>query len=267
MYDENKLKAEKLNQELNDLESSLMVFDIETIVEETFKKNKGKNVRFYFDLNDKRVYTKDDAEYKDSDIFLVEIPKETIEKALKNNDSKNYLIDDLERHWGDICKHTMFRYSCKKELKMSKEAIQYENLLEKAEASKNYFDGEFTPKIIDENYTREKLIKYLDEHGVEDELVTLSGLWAAFAYKYGEDNGFKHQVNRSFAYMVSSLLTGVGRATGTHMIFDEDKIEKTLRKEAIKIEKEDLKASEKYKKFFFKIFDLYKNNIDDYKIL
>ena len=266
MKEANKLKAQKLNQQLHELENSLMVFNIENIVNQIFNQDLDKNVRFYFDLDKKEVYTKNNPNYKTGDLFLVEIPKVTIKKALKSGNKKDFLIDDLERHWGDVCKHTLFRYACKNELKMPKEAVEYENMLEKAQASKNYFEGDFTPKIIDDDFSREKLISYLDDLDIEEEVNSISGLWAAFAYMYGEENDFSQDVDRSFAYTVSALLTGVGRATGTHMIFDEDKIEKTLRDEAIEIEKEDLENHEKYNKFFFKIFNLYKNNIENYRI-
>lgn len=261
-----KLEAKKLNQELSELKDSLMVFNIETIVEKTFNQDLDKNIRFYFDLDKKEVYTKNSPNYKVGDLFLVKIPKVTTKKALKSENKKDFLLDDLERHWGDVCKHTLFRYACKNELKMSKEAIEYENMLEKTQSSKNYFKGEFTPKIIDDDFSRKKLISYLDNFDIEEELNSLSGLWAAFAYMYGEENNFSQEVNRSFAYIVSALLTGVGRSTGTHIIFDEDKIEKTLRSESLKIEKEDIENCEKYRKFFFKIFNLYKNNIDDYRL-
>lgn len=266
MDKDNKLKAEKLNQQLHELENSLMVFNIEDIVDQTFNQDSDNSVRFYFDLDKKVAYTKSSPNYKTGDLFLVEIPKSTTEKALKSENKEDFLLDDLERHWGDVCKHTLFRYACKNELKMPKEAVEYENMLEKAQDSKNYFEGEFTPKIIDDSFSREKLISYLKDFDIEEEVNSISGLWAAFAYMYGEENDFSQEVDRSFAYTVSALLTGVGRSTGTHVIFDEDKIEKTLRDEAVEIEKEDIENCEKYKKFFFKIFELYKNNIDDYRL-
>lgn len=50
MKEANKLKAQKLNQQLHELENSLMVFNIENIVNQIFNQDLDKNVRFYFDL-------------------------------------------------------------------------------------------------------------------------------------------------------------------------------------------------------------------------
>lgn len=63
MNEANKLKAQKLNQQLHELENSLMVFNIENIVNQTFNQDLDKNVRFYFDLDKKEVYTKNNPNW------------------------------------------------------------------------------------------------------------------------------------------------------------------------------------------------------------
>lgn len=119
----------------------------------------------------------------------------------------------------------------------------------------------FKPEII-ENYNQENIEKWLKENNVYLNIVDNPTLWAAFANKYGREHGLSEIESASFSYMVSMFLGGMGVSASTEEYYNEEKIEFEIVDIINNLEGTE---EERAKELFFKILEIYQNNISRYE--
>lgn len=119
----------------------------------------------------------------------------------------------------------------------------------------------FKPEII-ENYNQENIEKWLKENNVYLNIVDNPTLWAAFANKYGREHGLSEIEAASFSYMVSMFLGGMGVSASTEEYYNEEKIEFEIVDIINNLEGTE---EERAKELFFKILEIYQNNISRYE--
>lgn len=127
-----------------------------------------------------------------------------------------------------------------------------------------FFEKDILPNIVTHTTSERTVQNWCDKNGVYINVKSdLSTYWAGFANMYGQLHGLSHIEAGSFSYMVSMFMTGMGVSCGTDLYFREDDIENRILKicdEINEIYDEDKKAL----KLFYRIFDLYRYEIEKY---
>ena len=126
-----------------------------------------------------------------------------------------------------------------------------------------YFKKEYPYTILDDqispsflgDYCRTKDIPFVNNN---------SGLWFAYSLYYADKNGLSYMTSISFGKVITTLMTGVGVELKTEKYFKETTIikysEKILKGLILEEHSEDILI----KKLFTKVFQLYKEDIEDY---
>ena len=134
-----------------------------------------------------------------------------------------------------------------------------------------FWENEYRPDILgcelpdDCELSDGELQHFLDEQGIELQIVDNSTRWCAFAQYYAYNLGFDVIKATSFSYMVSLFMTGMGVAAGTEMYFKEEQIELDLVDRLNEIKSENLSEERKVRKMFNYIYWTYRNHISDYE--
>lgn len=88
--------------------------------------------------------------------------------------------------------------------------------------------------------------------------------WNAYANKRAEEEGLDLISCRSFGYLTSSLIGGLGYSCGTEMYIRESDLEYHLIDEYNIIQKENVDTNTQIRKLFEYALDIYKFEIDKY---
>lgn len=126
-----------------------------------------------------------------------------------------------------------------------------------------FFSKIYSPSIIGE-YKKDELEQFLKENNIFLNINDKSSLWAAFANKYGQDNGLDPYEAASFSSTITLFICDMACSAGTDAYYNEEAIEYKVLDffEECDIEDEEEKA----KRVFFFVFNLYKEEIDDYEL-
>lgn len=128
-----------------------------------------------------------------------------------------------------------------------------------------FFKENYKPYIVNPYTTKKDVQRWCDKYNV---VINISSddstFWAGFSNMYGLINGLTPIEARSFSYMVSMFMTGIGVNCGTDIYFREDSIEYDILGIFDNLKKNISDEEELAKQLFFKIFDLYENDIEKY---
>lgn len=127
-----------------------------------------------------------------------------------------------------------------------------------------YFEKELKPTIINRNINEKKIQKWCDENGVYLKITDNSTYWAGFANFYGKHHGLSVIESGSFAYIVSLYFGGMGVSCETDAYFRESDIDYRILGVYSELKNEITDEEELAINLFYKIFDLYKNDIEQF---
>lgn len=125
------------------------------------------------------------------------------------------------------------------------------------------FSKIYSPSIIGE-YKKEELEQFLKENVIFINLNDEISLWAAFANKYGQDNGLDPYEAASFSSIVTLFICDMACYVGTDAYYNEKAIGYKVLDFLKECDIED--EEEKVRSLFFFVFNLYKEEIKDYEL-
>lgn len=126
-----------------------------------------------------------------------------------------------------------------------------------------FFSKICSPSIIGE-YKKEELEQFLKENNIFLNIHDESSLWAAFANKYGQDNGLDPYEAASFSSIVTLFICDMACSAGTDAYYNEEAIEYKVLDFLKECDIED--EEEKARRLFFFVFNLYKEEMGDYEL-
>ena len=115
-------------------------------------------------------------------------------------------------------------------------------------------DDQISPSFL-EDYCRDKDIPFVNDN---------NGLWFAYSVYYADKNGISYMTSISFGKVITKLMTGVNVEVKTEKYFKETTIIKYAEKILKGLIVEEYTEDILIEKLFNKVFELYKENIEDY---
>lgn len=127
-----------------------------------------------------------------------------------------------------------------------------------------YFEKELKPTIINENITEPNIQRWCDENGVYIKIIDNPTFWAGFANFYGNHHGLSVVESGSFAYIISLCFGGMGVSCETDRYFRESDIEYKVLEMYDELKDEIGDEEELAINLFYRIFKLYRDDIEKY---